>query len=124
MTQTIRLFLLFEVATFLVAALIHRGYLIEGYAHRQAHVAESIIAAVLFGGLLLSLFMGAWTRKVALVVQGFALVGTLMGIFMIIVGVGPRTVPDIVYHVAIVLVLIAGILLARRALVPPRGGYG
>ena len=115
MTQAIRLFLLLEAATFIVAALIHRGYLVAGYVHLQAHVAESIIAAVLVGGFLLTLFLGSWTRKVGLIAQGFALLGTLMGIFMIIVGVGPRTVPDIIYHIAIVAVLTAGLLLARQA---------
>lgn len=115
MTLAIRLFLLFEAATFIVAALIHRGFLVEGYEHRQAHIAESIIGAVLFGGLLLSLFISAWTRKAGLVVQAFALLGTLVGIFAIVVGIGPRTVPDVICHVAIVPVLIAGIVVAKRA---------
>lgn len=115
MTQMIRAFLLFEAAAFMLAALIHKGFLVEGYEHAEAHVAESIIAAVLFGGLLLTLFLRPWTRNVALAVQGFALLGTLVGIFTIIVGVGPRTVPDIVYHVAIVAVLIWGLTVARRA---------
>lgn len=115
MTQAIRFFLIFEAATFLVAAMIHKGFLVEGYAHAQAHVAESIIAAVLIGGLLLTFFLPAWTRRVGLIVQGFALLGTLVGIFTIIVGVGPRTTPDVIYHVAIVAVLICGLLVARRA---------
>jgi hypothetical protein len=114
MTQATRLFLLFEAAAFMVAALIHAGILIQGYEHAQAHVAESIIAAVLFGGLLLTLFIPAWTRRAALIVQGFALIGTLIGLFTIIVGVGPRTVPDVVYHVAIAAVLIWGLVTARR----------
>lgn len=121
MTQTIRLFLLFEATTFFLAALIHKGFLVEGYVHARAHVAESIIAAVLFGGLLLTLFLPSWTRKVGVIVQGFALLGTLIGIFTIIAGVGPRTVPDVVYHVAIVAVLACGLLVARR---PPAGVMG
>ncbi len=115
MTQAIRLLLLFEAATFIIAALIHRGYFVAGYAHARAHVAESIIAAVLLGGFLLTLFLGSWTRKVGLVAQGFALLGTLVGIFTIIIGVGPRTVPDIIYHIAIVAVLTVGLLVARQA---------
>lgn len=115
MTQTIRLFMLFEAAIFVAAALIHMGYLVEGYGHPRAHIAESIIGAVLFGGLLLSLFVVEWTRKVGIIVQGFALLGTLVGIFTIVIGIGPRTVADIVYHVAIVGVLIVGIAVARRA---------
>jgi hypothetical protein len=34
---------------------------------------------------------------------------------MIAVGVGPRTGPDILYHIAIVAVLVWGIVVARRA---------
>ena len=115
MTQTIRFFLLVEAATFIIAALIHMGFFVTGYEHRQARVAESVIAGVLFGGLLLSLFMSDWTRNVAIVVQLFALLGTLIGIMTIIVGIGPRTVPDVVYHVAITVVLAVGIAVARSA---------
>ncbi len=35
--------------------------------------------------------------------------------FTIVVGVGPRTVPDIAYHVAIVAVLVWGLVVAKRA---------
>ena len=34
--------------------------------------------------------------------------------FVIIIGIGPRTIPDVVYHVAIVAVLIYGLLMASR----------
>ncbi|MFN2556638.1 MAG: hypothetical protein ABR592_07155 [Nitriliruptorales bacterium] len=40
--------------------------------------------------------------------QGFALLGTLVGVFTIVVGVGPRTAPDIVYHFVILAVLMWG----------------
>jgi hypothetical protein len=33
----------------------------------------------------------------------------LVGIFTIVIGVGPRTIPDIGYHIGIVLVLIWGL---------------
>jgi hypothetical protein len=115
MTQTIRFFLLVEAAAFIVAALIHMGFFISGYEHRQARVAESVISGVLFGGLLLSLFMPDWTRNVGIVVQLVALLGTMVGIFTIIVGVGPRTVPDVIYHISIAVVLAMGIAVARSA---------
>jgi hydrogenase-4 membrane subunit HyfE len=123
MTQAIRLLLLFEVATFVVAALIHRGHIVEGYGHVRAYMAESVIAAVLFGGLLLSLFMPVWTRKIGVVVQGFAILGTLVGIFTIVVGVGPRTVPDVVYHIAMIVVLVVGFVLARSVPAGADRGY-
>jgi len=115
MTQTVRLFLLVEAATFVIAALVHSGFLVAGYAHWQARVAESVIAGVLFGGLLLSLFIADWTRNVGVVVQLFALLGTLIGIVTIIAGIGPRTIPDVVYHIAIAVVLAVGIAVARSA---------
>jgi hypothetical protein len=45
-------------------------------------------------------------------------VRTLVGVFVIIIGIGPRTVPDVVYHVTIVAVLIYGLVVAGRL---PRG---
>jgi hypothetical protein len=41
-------------------------------------------------------------------------------LFTIAVGVGPRTVPDIAYHIAIVLVLVWGLRVAART--PERAG--
>jgi hypothetical protein len=45
--------------------------------------------------------------------QAFALLGTLIGVFTIAVGVGPRTTPDIAYHIAIVVVLIWGLVITK-----------
>jgi len=47
--------------------------------------------------------------------QGFALLGTLVGLAAIAIGVGPRTAPDIAYHVAIAAILLWGLAVARRA---------
>src|SRR5919198_626830 len=38
----IRLFLLFEAATFIVASLVHAGFLISGYEHARARIAEGV----------------------------------------------------------------------------------
>jgi prepilin signal peptidase PulO-like enzyme (type II secretory pathway) len=113
MTQTIRLFLFVEAASFIVAALIHMGFFISGYEHRQARMAESVIGGMLFGGFLLSLFMPDWTRNIGVVVQLVALLGTVIGVATIIIGIGPRTVPDVIYHIVITLVLAVGIAVAR-----------
>jgi hypothetical protein len=56
-----------------------------------------------------------WTRRVGLAAQAFALVGTLIGVFTITIGVGPRTLPDVAYHFAIMAVLIWGLVVAVRA---------
>ena len=115
MTETIRLFLLLEGITFGVASLIHAGALVEGYEHRQARVAESVIAVVLLGGLALTATVPAWTRWTGIITQAFALLGTMVGIFTIAIGIGPRTIPDVIYHIAIVAVLVWGLVIAARA---------
>lgn len=115
MTQVIRVFMVLEGAAFSVAALIHFGLLIGGYEHQKAGTTESVIALVLFVGLAVSWIRPKSTRGAGLAAQGFALLGTLVGIFTIAVGVGPRTAPDIAYHVGIVLVLVAGLVVAVRA---------
>jgi hypothetical protein len=111
----IRLFIFVEAASFAVASLIHSGRLIAGYEHGRARIAESVIAAVLLAGLALTWIRSASLRRVALAVQGFALLGTLVGVLTIAVGIGPRTVPDVVYHIVIVVVLVLGLRAARHS---------
>jgi hypothetical protein len=115
MAQVVRRFLLVEAATFIAAAAIHGGWLIGGYEHREARTAESIIAAALLSGAAIAWVRPAWIRTAGLFAQGFALFWTLVGIVTIAVGVGPRTGPDILYHLAIVAVLVWGIVVVRRA---------
>ena len=114
MTQSIRLFLLFEAAAFTSAALVHLGLLMSGYEHQEASTAESVIGIVLLVGLALSWIRPGMTRRVGLAAQIFALLGTLVGIVAIAIGVGPRTVPDIAYHIGIVVVLVCGLVVAGR----------
>jgi hypothetical protein len=115
MTNAIRLFMLFEAATFVVASLIHSGVLIQGYQHSEASAAEGIIAIILLVGAAVTWLRPAWTRRGGLAAQELALLGTLIGVFTIAIGVGPRTVPDIAYHIGIVIVLIWGLIVASRA---------
>lgn len=112
--QRIRVFLLVEATTFVAAAMVHAGVLIEGYEHREARSAESVIAIVLLLGLVLGWLRPVRTRTAGVVAQGFALLGTLVGMFTIVMGVGPRTAPDIVYHIAILAVLVWGVIVAVR----------
>jgi hypothetical protein len=114
-TGTIRRFLALEAIAFVAAALVHAGVLLGGYAHRQARIAESVIAAVLLAGLAYSWLRPSSTRRTGLAVQVFALLGTLVGAFTIAIGVGPRTVPDIVYHVGLLVVLSWGLVVAARS---------
>ena len=52
------------------------------------------------------------SRRIGTAVQGFALLGTMVGLFTVAVGVGPRTTPDVVYHIAIIFVLVWGLRVA------------
>jgi len=54
MTRVIRLFVLIEGITFIIAALTHFGVLIGGYEHHLAGRAESVIGIVLLAGLALT----------------------------------------------------------------------
>jgi hypothetical protein len=114
MTRTIRSLLACEAAAFAMAALIHAGRFVSGYEHAKAKVAETVIAMVLLAGLGFCLVRPGATRSAALAVQGFALLGTLVGIFTIAIGVGPKTSADIVYHVFIVAVLLFGLNIAFK----------
>jgi hypothetical protein len=122
---SLRSLMLLEAVTFLAAAAIHAGFLVGGYEHREARIAETVIAVVLLGGAIAASFGPVWARRAGLIAQGFALVGTTVGIFTIAIGVGPRTLADVLYHIIIVCVLIYGLLLAARARAAASGAsYG
>jgi hypothetical protein len=114
MKRIMRVLLGVEAASFFLAATIHAGMLISGYEHHEAMIAESVIGTVLLGGLVITWLHSRSMFTTAIIVQAFALLGTLVGIFTIIIGIGPRTVPDIAYHISIVVVLAVGLELARR----------
>ncbi len=113
--RVIRLFMLFEAAAFVIASMIHSGLLMTGYEHDRARIAEGVIAVVLLTGAASTWIRPAWTRKAGLAAQAFALLGTLIGVFTIAIGIGPRTLPDVAYHVAIITVLIIGLVIAKHA---------
>jgi hypothetical protein len=113
--RAIRLFVLIEGLSFVTAALTHFGVLMGGYRHHPAGVAEAVIGTVLLIGLALTYFFPAAVRVIGLAIQGFALLGTLVGMYTIIIGVGPRTMPDLVYHAVIVIVLVFGLFTTARA---------
>jgi hypothetical protein len=112
--SAVRLLLFLEGSAFALASVIHSGRLVQGYAHLQARNAEAVIAVVLLGALVLTGIRPRWFRRISLYAQAFALAGTMVGIFTILVGVGPRTTPDVIYHIAIVLLLGWGLWLSSR----------
>ncbi|MBT2326421.1 hypothetical protein J7E62_29330 [Variovorax paradoxus] len=106
--------MLIEVAILGLASLVHSGQLVAGYAHPQARTAEAVIALVLVLALVSAWSHPERTRWFAVSAQGFALAGTLLGVAMIAIGVGPRTDADIVYHAVLLWVLVAGLAFAIR----------
>src|SRR2546423_15170517 len=64
--RSIRFFLLFEAATFVVAALSHFGILVSGYDHRAAGTAGSVIHGVLLIRYATSLVGPAVNRGICL----------------------------------------------------------
>src|SRR5438093_432184 len=103
------------------AAAFHFGVFLPEFAHGAAAAAESVIASVLLGGLLATWILPRAVRGIALTVQGFALIGTFVGLFTIAIGIGPRTVPDLVIHAIMVLELVWGLVVAGRARAGPAG---
>jgi prepilin signal peptidase PulO-like enzyme (type II secretory pathway) len=77
-------------------------------------IAESVITAVLLAGFTWSVASSRSSRWIGLLPQEFALPGTLVGVFMIAIGVGSRTAPDVAYHVFIVIVVISGLAVVIR----------
>jgi hypothetical protein len=112
--QTVRVFLIIQIALFASAALTHFGILIGGHQHSQARIAETVIGAVLLAGLLWTVIRPAFARVVAIAVQVFALLGTGIGIFTIVVGIGPRSMLDVVFHTCMVIALFAGLIIAMK----------
>lgn len=108
--QQIRVFLLAEALVLVLAALVHAGTLLEGYEHGKAQIAESVIAIVLFLGFLMTWGRSSRTRIVGIMTQGFAFFGTLIGFLTIVVGLGPQSTLDVVYHLVMIAVLLWGLI--------------
>ena len=123
--RTIPLFLLVEGTSFSVAGLVHGGVLLNGYQDQPASIAESTIAVALLVGFALTQSWPSRTRVIGLAAQTFALLGTLLGAFVIAIGIGPRTLPDIAFHASMLALLTFGLVVSARApasaLQPERG---
>lgn len=104
-----------EIALFACASLVHAGLLPFGEPHSRAATAEAIIAVILALGFATGLVRPSLARHAALVAQGLALLGTLVGAFTIAIGIGPQTGGDTIFHVVLVAVLVLGLWLAARS---------
>jgi hypothetical protein len=118
MTAALRLVMAVAAASLLVAAALHAGLVIPG-PFDQAAMYETAFAVVLIVGLLLTFLGPTWARWAGLVATAIALVGASIGFYVALIGLGPNTTLDIVYHVALIALLVIGIGMAWR--VPTRG---
>ena len=112
--QVARAWMLVEALTLGVASMVHAGFFVPGYAHPQARTAEAVIATVLVLASVETWLRPSSARRAAIFGQGFALVGTLVGLFTIVAGIGPHTVPDVVYHALLLSLLATGLTMAVR----------
>jgi hypothetical protein len=122
MIRIVRSFLSLEAAVFVAAALVHAGFLLSGHEHAKAETAEAVIALVLLTALAATVIAPPAGRRIGLAAQGFALFGTLVGLFTIAIGIGPRTPFDLVLHTTMILLLVSGLLAVARhhPIAPPR----
>ena len=112
--QVARAWMLVEALTLGIASMVHAGFFVPGYAHAQARTAEAVIATVLVLASVETWLRPSGARRAAIFGQGFALVGTLVGLFTIVLGIGPHTVPDVVYHALLLSLLVTGLTMAVR----------
>lgn len=113
--ERLRLIMSFQILLFIIGALSHAGFLPFSYLHFQARVAESIIAVLLTIGLASTFTKKPWKFKLTTATQVLSLFGTLVGVVMISIGVGPRTNFDYGLHAAMIILF----LVALKMLVRP-----
>jgi hypothetical protein len=107
--------MIFESITLAAASALHLSGLVHGrsvpYNATGAGVAEAVIGAVLFCAAVAMLHLPGRARAVGLAATGFALVGFLVGLSFTTLG---GHVPDIAYHVTLLPVFAATIIVLLR----------
>ena len=120
MTNTLRFILAAAALSLLVAAALHAGLFLPG-RFDDAAMYETGVAAVLLVGFGLTFVGPAWARWGGLAASIVALAGASIGLYMAVRGFAPNTALDIVYHVALIGLLLAGVVVASRGPVRPIG---
>jgi hypothetical protein len=111
----VRDFLAAEIVIFATAALMHAGLFGAALAHAAARNAETIIGVVLIAGLMAIGTRPDRTRQFGLLSQGLALAGTCVGLVTIAIGIGPRSLVDLMLHVTMIILLVGGLCVAAHA---------
>jgi hypothetical protein len=115
--RTLRLILIVEAASLLVAAALHAGIVIGG-PFDQAAIYEASLGVILAVALGLT-FLGPTVARVAsLAAQALALAGASLGLYLALRGAAPDTPLDIVYHVLLISLLLVGLFVAWRVRAP------
>src|SRR5215831_3797532 len=129
--------LLAAAATFGVASYLHLdgniplGFtIITGEHFSRASIPEAIIGAVLAAGAAVVTAAPGWARTAALGATGFAALGVLAGLGFVLTSSRPHIAADLAYHLTMLLVLLAGLVVlvrtghGRRSGTAPRAGAG
>lgn len=114
----IRILVVFDAVTFLLAALLHLGVRLPlGFAVltepgiRDAAIVEGL-AGLIFAVAAYAVFTHQqWARPAAIIAHVFAFLGVLVGINALAIGLGPRTGLNTVYHNLMLLLLVLGLVL-------------
>ena len=112
--------LLFVALTLGVASALHLSGVVHGsppFDADHAGIAEAVIGAVLVGSALVMLGAPAHARAAGLAGTGFAVVGFAVGLDFTSQG---GHVPDVAYHVTLLPVLLATLLVLLRLTLRPR----
>ena len=129
--------MLAEAATFGVASYLHLdgriplGFTtITGEHFSRASVPEAVIGAVLAAGAVVVAVAPGRARTAALGATGFAALGVLAGLGFVLTSSRPHIAADLAYHLTMLLVLLAGLVVlvrtghGRRSGTAPRAGAG
>lgn len=105
--------LFIQSASLLVAAALHAGIVIRG-PFEQAAMYEGSLGVILAIALGLTFLAPGSAGLLGLVAQGLTLAGATIGLYLAVLGVAPHTPLDIVYHVALIGLLVVGLGVAWR----------
>lgn len=112
--QALRGLLLVEAASLLVAAALHAGIVIRG-PFEQAAIYEGSLGVIVAIALGLTFLAPGSAGLLGLAAQALTLAGASLGLYLALLGVAPNTPLDIVYHVALIGLLVVGLGVAWRA---------
>ena len=110
---TVRGLLLFQIAGFVVLALIHFELLLGGYRHPPAGATELVIVVSLVVALLLTWGPPALGQRVATAAQLLATLGVLVGLVTMALGVEPGTILEVALNVVLLLTMTAGLVATK-----------